>query len=82
MDAPQKSILLVEGRDDKNVVEKLIQSHNVEMPFSIIEKYGFNSLQKSIVCRNQLSVKSTGVGFQRWVSSRMRMMTLVAAGNQ
>ena len=49
MDAPNPYLLIVEGNDERHVIEKLLNRHGIESPrFEIEPKGGFTELHKSI----------------------------------
>lgn len=48
MDAPPPQLLIVEGSDERHVVEKLLQSHGIKPSFALVPKGGFPQLRDSI----------------------------------
>ena len=46
--APSSDVLIVEGQDDRYVVDKLLAKHALSTPFDIFPKGGFAELRKSI----------------------------------
>ena len=48
MSSKVERVLLVEGIDDKHVIQHLCDRHNVDQNFEIKEKSGFDPLSKSI----------------------------------
>ena len=48
MDVPDPNLLIVEGSDEKHVIEKLLNRHGLEIGFKVDPKDGFAELRKSI----------------------------------
>ena len=48
MDSPNPQMLIVEGNDERHVIEKLLQRHDLPWSFDIDPKGGFEELRQSI----------------------------------